>query len=186
MKCNWKEFYGDAKEAIPPNAPEPLGMEVMWIVTMQVITKHVDPGPGTSFFWTWHLSIGYRKSNPRSKHLCLVQSLLPWKMAWKPWGGYDINWGWWVWRCLDRPTSMGQYVCHHEHSKPESTLKKKSNSICYHAVREAVAMGECLTAHVPTTKNLADLMTKVKFGGERHNLLKGYYTTSTRNEQMTN
>ena len=26
--------------------------------------------------------------------------------------------------------------------KPESTLKKKSNAICYHAVREAVAMGD--------------------------------------------
>ena len=30
-------------------------------------------------------------------------------------------------------------------SKPESTLNKKSNQVCYHAVREAVAMGECLT-----------------------------------------
>ena len=29
-------------------------------------------------------------------------------------------------------------------SRPESTLKKKSNSICYHAVREAVASGELL------------------------------------------
>jgi len=28
MKCNWKEFYGDAKEAIPPNAPELQGMKV--------------------------------------------------------------------------------------------------------------------------------------------------------------
>ena len=39
-------------------------------------------------------------------------------------------------------------------SKPESTLKKKSNSICYHAVREAVAMGEALVAHIPTKKTL--------------------------------
>eukprot|EP00804_Cyclotella_cryptica_P014224 CCRYP_005635-RA/>CCRYP_005635-RA protein AED:0.45 eAED:0.45 QI:0/-1/0/1/-1/0/1/0/94 len=31
-------------------------------------------------------------------------------------------------------------------SKPESTLKKKSNSICYHAVSEAVAMGKALVA----------------------------------------
>ena len=30
-------------------------------------------------------------------------------------------------------------------SRPESTLKKKSNSICYHAIREAVASGEMLT-----------------------------------------
>ena len=32
-------------------------------------------------------------------------------------------------------------------SRPELNLKKKSNSICYHAVREAVASGECLTTH---------------------------------------
>jgi hypothetical protein len=42
-------------------------------------------------------------------------------------------------------------------SKPESTLKKKSNSICYHAVREAVAMGEALVAYIPTKKNLAHM-----------------------------
>ena len=30
----------------------------------------------------------------------------------------------------------------------ESTLRKKSNSICFHAVREAVAMGELLTGHI--------------------------------------
>ncbi len=40
------------------------------------------------------------------------------------------------------------------------TLKKKSNSIC-HAVREAVAKGEALVAHIPTKKNLADLFTKM-------------------------
>ena len=27
-KCEWKDFYGDAVEAIPPNAPEPRGKEV--------------------------------------------------------------------------------------------------------------------------------------------------------------
>ncbi len=49
-------------------------------------------------------------------------------------------------------------------SKPESTLRKKSNSICYHAVCEAVAMGNALVAHILTKKNLADLFTKVMYG----------------------
>eukprot|EP00804_Cyclotella_cryptica_P031318 CCRYP_011112-RB/>CCRYP_011112-RB protein AED:0.46 eAED:0.45 QI:0/-1/0/1/-1/0/1/0/110 len=56
-------------------------------------------------------------------------------------------------------------------SKPESTLKKKSNSICYHAVHEAVAMGEALVAHIPTKKNLADLFTKVLYGQTRRFLV---------------
>ena len=33
----------------------------------------------------------------------------------------------------------------HNTQKPESTLKKKSNSIYYHTVREIVAMGETMT-----------------------------------------
>ena len=56
-------------------------------------------------------------------------------------------------------------------SKPESTLKKKSNSVCYHAVREAVAMGEALVAHIPTRKNLADLFTKILSGSTRRFLV---------------
>ena len=42
-------------------------------------------------------------------------------------------------------------------SKPESVLKKKSNSICYHFIREAAAMKECLTTHIPTLRNFADI-----------------------------
>ena len=46
-------------------------------------------------------------------------------------------------------------------SRPEFTLKKKSNYICYNAVREAVASGKCLTTHCKTGDNYFDMMTKV-------------------------
>ena len=50
-------------------------------------------------------------------------------------------------------------------SKPESILKKKSNSICYHFVSEAASSHvQCLTCHIPTGRNLADLLTKVFLG----------------------
>ena len=52
-------------------------------------------------------------------------------------------------------------------SRPESTLKKKSNYICYHAVREAVASGECLTTHCKTGDNYSDMMTKVLYGQKK-------------------
>ena len=42
-------------------------------------------------------------------------------------------------------------------------LKKKSNSIFYHAVRESVAMGEMLTGHMSSNMTLSDLLTKVLF-----------------------
>ena len=49
-------------------------------------------------------------------------------------------------------------------SKPELTLSKKSDAICYHSVREALAMGEALVAHIPTRSNLDDLFTKILYG----------------------
>ena len=61
----------------------------------------------------------------------------------------------------------------HNTSKPEYVLRKKYNSICYHFVREAVAMKECLTTHVPTARNWADLLTKVLFCKKRRELIQG-------------
>ena len=49
-------------------------------------------------------------------------------------------------------------------SKPESTLKKRPNLICYHAVPQAVAMGEALVVHIPNNKIFADLFTKILYG----------------------
>ena len=43
-------------------------------------------------------------------------------------------------------------------------LKKKSNSIFYHAVCKSVAMGEYLTGHFGTNENCFDLATKVFYG----------------------
>ena len=46
----------------------------------------------------------------------------------------------------------------------ESSIKKKHLSICYHAVREAVASGKVQIGWVPTGRNLADWLTKVLDG----------------------
>jgi len=62
----------------------------------------------------------------------------------------------------------------HNTQKPESTLKKKSNSIAYHFVRECVAKGEVLTGYVNTKSNYADLMTKtLPMGDSRCDLVSG-------------
>ncbi len=47
--------------------------------------------------------------------------------------------------------------------RPESMLRKRSHSICYHVVYEAIVMGDALIAQVPTKENLADLFTKVLY-----------------------
>jgi hypothetical protein len=59
----------------------------------------------------------------------------------------------------------------HNTQRPESVLKKKSHSICYHAVRESAAMGESIIGHVPSVDNPADICTKVVTGGQKWNHL---------------
>ena len=71
-----------------------------------------------------------------------------------------------TWICGDNMSVI------HNTSTPESTLKKKSNAICYHLVREAVAAKECLTCWVPTLRNWADLLTKALSGRKRQRLVK--------------
>ena len=43
---------------------------------------------------------------------------------------------------------------------PDSTLKKKSNSIAYHFVREGIAQDKWRTLYIKTDANPSDLMTK--------------------------
>jgi hypothetical protein len=52
----------------------------------------------------------------------------------------------------------------HNTQTPESLLKKKSNSICYHCCREAVAMGEVMR-HIRSESNPTDTRTKLMPGG---------------------
>jgi hypothetical protein len=59
----------------------------------------------------------------------------------------------------------------HNTQRPESVLKNKSNSICYHEVRESSTMEESIIGHVPSVDNLADILTKVVPGGQKLNHL---------------
>jgi hypothetical protein len=59
----------------------------------------------------------------------------------------------------------------HNTQWPESVLNKKSNSICYHAVRESAAMGESIIGHVTSVDNPADIFTKVVSDGKKRNHL---------------
>lgn len=50
---------------------------------------------------------------------------------------------------------------------PSSTLRKKSQSITYHFVREGVARNEWRTSYVNTHENESDLLTKMLPSGEK-------------------
>ena len=55
-------------------------------------------------------------------------------------------------------------------TKPESMLKKKSNAIAYHFVKENVANRTCKIALEPSKTSLADLLMKIHTGTERAKL----------------
>ena len=55
--------------------------------------------------------------------------------------------------------------------RPESTLKKKCNSIYYHAMHESVAMRESITSHIRTLLKFSDLMNNVTSGQKQKNLV---------------
>ncbi len=58
-------------------------------------------------------------------------------------------------------------------SIPDSTLKKKSQSIAYHFVREGVARDEWRTAYVNTNDNPSDLLTNpLPAGGKREKFVQ--------------
>ena len=51
----------------------------------------------------------------------------------------------------------------HNTQCPESQLKKKPSSICYHAVREAVAMGEMLSRQMRILLKIGVIITQRAF-----------------------
>ena len=174
--CDWKAFYGEATEAIPPNAPKPRGKEVdlRLFVDSDHAGDQLNRHSRTGFLIflnnapiTWFL-----KRQPTIESSVFGAEFVAMKNGMESVRGlcYKL-------RMMGVPLT-GTFFFYgdnmsiiHNTQHPKLTLKKKLNSICYHAVREAVAMGECLTAHIPTTQNPADLCTKVLPGGQKQDYL---------------
>ncbi len=58
--------------------------------------------------------------------------------------------------------------------KPESILKNKNNTVCYHTVHESVAMGGSLTTHINGNENSTDLLAKVLCSRKRRYLVNNF------------
>ena len=57
--------------------------------------------------------------------------------------------------------------------KPKSVNRKKSNSVCHHAMCESIVMGKSLVVYVSNSENVTDLMAAV-ICGQRHECLVSY------------
>lgn len=177
-ECDWREFYGEVAEAIPTDAPEPLGKDVD--LRMMVDSDHAGDKEtrrsrtGFLIFCNNAIIDWLSKKQPTIESSVFGAEFVAMKHGMEKLRGlrYKI-------RMMGVPLTGPSYIYGdnmsviHNTQRPESVLKKKSNSICYHAVRESVAMGESITGHIRTEDNLADLLTKVTYGAKRKRLVQG-------------
>jgi hypothetical protein len=176
--ADWRDFYGDIKEAIPPDAPEPRGRPV--VTRGLVDSDHAADKEtrrsrtGYMIFINMSMIMWLSKKQATAESSVFGSEFVAIKPPFEDLRGlrYKLRM---KGVPLEGPTFIygDNMSVINNSSKPESTLKKKSNSICYHAVREAVAMGECGVGHIRTHYNFADLLTKMLSGIVRRRLVHG-------------
>ncbi|KAL7502891.1 hypothetical protein ACHAXN_000764, partial [Cyclotella atomus] len=153
-KSDWGTEYDGAEELIPVDAPKALGKSVL--LQMFVDSDHA----------------GDKKSRRSRTGFVILQSTIETsvfgaKFCAMKHGIENLRGIRYKLRMMGVPIDGAARIFGDNMSVPELTLKKKSNSVCYHAVREAVVMGEALVAHIGTAYNLADLLTNVLYGQTR-------------------
>jgi hypothetical protein len=173
---DWTEFYGNIDEAIPADMPEPLGKDVD--VRMMCDSDHAGDRrtrrsrTGFLIFCNMALIDWVSKKQATIETSVFGAEFVAMKHGIEKLRGLRYKL-----RMMGIPLTGPSYIFADNKSQvtnatiPESTLKKKCNSICYHAVRESVAMGESLITHIRSEENLSDLMTKIVHGTKRRRLV---------------
>ena len=173
--CDWKDFYGYVEEAIPPNAPNPCGKDVdLWAT---VDSDHagdketIQSRKGYLIFCNMSLVDCVSNNQPTFETSIFGAEFVVVKHVMKALRGIRYKL-----RIMYVPLSGCSYVYGdnlyviHNIQRPESTLRNKSNSICYHTFCESVTMGETKTAHISTHDNSSELPAKELYGSKRKNV----------------
>jgi hypothetical protein len=173
---DWTAFYGDVTEAIPIDMPKPLGKEVD--IRMMVDSDNTGDKQtlrsrtGFLIYCNMALIIWLSK-----RQLTIETSVFGAKFVAMKHGIETLRGLRYKLQMMGVPLTGPSFIYGDNKSqvtnssRPELTLKKKCNSICYHAIRESVAMGESLITHIRTCYNLADFLTKVTNGATRRRLV---------------
>ena len=175
-KFEWEDFYKDATEDIPIDAPEPLGNEVG--IHCFVDASHASDKvtrrsqTGVLIFINKAPIIFHSKrqnsvetSTFGSEFTAMKQAIELVKALRYKLRMFGVP--------IEGPASM---YCDNEAvyknvSIPSSVLNKKMHGISYHYCREAVASGVARVAKEDTRTNLSDLFTKVLTRARREELL---------------
>ena len=175
-QCDWQEYYPDAKEEEPARAPELLGNPIT--MTCFVDADHAGcletrrSHTGVMIFLQKAPIIWYSKRQNTVESSTFGSEFIAMKTAIELTESlrYKIRM---MGIPIDGPTSV---FCDNEAvfknaTRPESTLKKKHNSIAYHRTREAVAAGIVRIAWEDGRFNLADILTKLMPGPRLRKLI---------------
>ena len=176
LKHDWTNLYGDVKEAILPDMPEPLGKEVLirCFVASDNAGEKLTRRSCSGFNIFLQMSPIYYCSKRQNtvetstfgsdfmamKLVCEYICGLRYKLMMVEIPFSDI--------CFVYGDNK---LVLHNTTLPESNLNKKSNSIAYHAVREGVAIGEWISGYEPTYTNVSEFLTKPVPDGERRTRL---------------
>jgi hypothetical protein len=163
IKTDWKSMYGDVKEIIPSDAPVPHGKEVdlRLFVDSYHAGDQLTRRSRTGFVIYLNMApiVWLSKRQPTVESSVFGAEFVAMKNGIETCHGlrYKLRM---MGVALSGPTFVygdNMYVVHNT-QRPESVLKKKSNSICYHAVRESAAMGESIMGNVPSVDNPAEIL----------------------------
>jgi hypothetical protein len=162
---DWEDFYKDAQENIPPNAPEPRGIAVQ--INAFVDANHARnrftrrSHTGILIYLNTAPTIWFSKAQTTVESSTFGSEFVAMRIATDLIEGlrYKLRM---FGVPLDGPVNVvtDNSAVVQNSTIPSSTIKKKHNSICYHRVREAIAAGTIRVAHIPSTENLADMFTK--------------------------
>ena len=160
-----KQFYPDAEEAMPNNAPEPRGKPAQLNVFVDAdhagnkITRRSHAGilafvNMAPTHWYSKRQNTVESSTFSSEFIALkitVELIISLRYKLRMFGVP-----------IEEPAKIfcDNEAVHKNASRADSTLKKKHNSVAYHRVREAVAAGICDVTKEETNSNLADILTK--------------------------
>ena len=169
---DWTDFYKDVKEQIPRDAPEPLGNPVE--MTSYIDSDHAGDKvtrrsrTGVFIFLNRSLIVWHSKKQSSIETSSFGSEFSAMKTGTELIEGLRYKL-----RMMGVPI---EGPCHvkadnlsvvRNSSQPESTLKKKSNSIAFHYVRERAASRVISVQYEPTDTNLADMLTKIQPGSKR-------------------
>ena len=170
--AEWKTLYGDVTKAIPPNALEPRGKSVD--LRMCVDSDHSGDKVTRRSHTGYFVFLNTALINWLSKKQATIEgSVFGAEFVAMKIGVEALRGIRYKLRMMGVPLTGPTYVYGdnmsfiYNTSRLESTPNKKRISICYHAVREAVASGKYLTTHCKTGHNYYDMMTKVLYGQKK-------------------